>query len=572
MPQTHPTIAPALLALLALLAVTGSSTPSAYAQPAQPRTQRVDLAPDAHAYALVVGSNAGGPGQEPLAFAERDADRVAEVLVDLGNYPSGSVDLLHAPTRAQLSGALQRLRQRLAVHAARDEQSVVFFYYSGHAQAQALRLGREEFPLSDLRTAINALPATLTLVVLDACQSGAYSRVRGANPAADFSHNSIQQLQTRGVAVMASSSGDELSQESERLSAGYFTHHLLVALRGGADENRDGRVALDEAYRYAYAQSLHDTSRTAVGGQHVTLDTNLTGHGAVALTYPARASAQLELPAALEGQLLITRARGGAVMAELTKVAGGALRLALPAGRYDILWRVGGVIRSCTVTLPARGVHTLSANGCEEITEEQATARAADTGPSMAWAFELGLGFGRQGRGSDYTERLNEFGFGEGSFFDWKWDPRLSVVAERQVHPGLSLLLTFDSLEGRYFDRGFFADVQDTYRWRAWAIGLQVRGTLRLAGHWLYGYGQAGAGLGIARTSYNPSNEQERTDRRVDYGVQLAAAVGIRFMPWQHAGFYLQAGYNYAPILRNGLGERHDSGGTSIITGLRAQF
>ncbi len=265
MPRLLTSLRPLCVALLALCSAAPALAQDRAPAPQTPRPERVDLAPDAHAYALVVGSNPGGPGQEPLAFAERDAQRMAEVLTELGHYPAARVDLLQAPSRAQLAGALRRLRQRLSVHDARGEQSVVFFYYSGHAQSQALRLGSEEFPLTELRAAIDALPSTLTLVVLDACQSGAYSRVRGADPAADFSHNSIQQLQTRGVAVMASSSGDELSQESERLSAGYFTHHLLVALRGVADENRDGRVALDEAYRYAYAQTLLDTSRTAVG-------------------------------------------------------------------------------------------------------------------------------------------------------------------------------------------------------------------------------------------------------------------------------------------------------------------
>jgi hypothetical protein len=395
--------------------------------------------------------------------------------------------------------------------------------------------------------------------------------VRGANPAADFSHNSIQQLQTRGVAVMASSSGTELSQESERLSAGYFTHHLLVALRGGADENRDGRVALDEAYRYAYAQTLHDTSRTAVGGQHVTLDTNLTGHGAVALTYPARASAQLELPADLAGQLLITRARGGAVMAELTKAAGGALRLALPAGRYDILWRGEGVIRSCSVTLPARGVHTLSVSGCQEITEEEATARATDTGPSMVWAFEAGVGLSWYGRSSAYIDRLRAFGY-ERSVFDGDAGGRVSGAIERQVRPHLSVLLTFDTLEVRRFRRGFVDDTRDTFTWRAWAIGAQLRGTLPLAGHWFYGYAQGGLGLGIARTEFNPGREQDRTARDTDFGVQLSAALGLRFMPWRHFGFYIQGGYTYAPILQNDLGDRHNSGDASFATGFRAQF
>ena len=57
-----------------------------------------------------------------------------------------------------------------------------------------------------------------------------------------------------------------------------------------------------------------------------------------------------------------------------------------------------------------------------------------------------------------------------------------------------------------------------------------------------------------------------------DYGVQLSGALGLRFMPWDHMGFHLQVGYSFAPILQNDLGDRHDSGGVSIVTGLRAQF
>ena len=48
------------------------------------------LAGTAHAgdgvttYALVVGSNAGGPGQAELHYAEDDARRVAALLTELG--------------------------------------------------------------------------------------------------------------------------------------------------------------------------------------------------------------------------------------------------------------------------------------------------------------------------------------------------------------------------------------------------------------------------------------------------------------------------------------------------------
>ena len=73
-------------------------------------------------YALVVGSNAGGPGQQPLRYAETDAQRVAEVLTTLGGYDAEHVTRLLQPTSAELFGALEHWRgllTRLAGRAAR---------------------------------------------------------------------------------------------------------------------------------------------------------------------------------------------------------------------------------------------------------------------------------------------------------------------------------------------------------------------------------------------------------------------------------------------------------------------
>src|SRR6185436_7029392 len=168
-----------------------------------------------------------------------------------------------------------------------------------------LDLGAGELPLAHLRERLLSLPSTLTVVVLDACQSGAFSRIKGAQPAADFSFNSRQRLDASGVAVLASSSGSELSQESEQLRSSYFTHHLLVALRGAGDTDGDGQVSIDEAYRYAYHQTLLATAATAVGGQHVSLEVDLKGHGEVPLSYPVRATASIELPVGLEGQTIV---------------------------------------------------------------------------------------------------------------------------------------------------------------------------------------------------------------------------------------------------------------------------
>jgi hypothetical protein len=295
--------------------------------------------------AVVVGTNHGGPGQTELRFAEDDARAVAAVLESLGRYEGGKVQLLIRPSLKEVVEALEGLSVRPAEVRRQGGQVQVLFYYSGHARASALNLGDEEFPLGDLRTRLLSIPATVTIVLLDACQSGAISRVKGAEPTADFSFNSVSHLETAGIAVMASSTGTELSQESETLRGSYFTHHRFVGMRGAGDADGDGRVTLGEAYRYAYNQTLAATAATAVASQHATLETGLRGKGEVVLSYPAAAGAQMELPAALAGELLVRMEPAGTVMAEMHKVSGQILRLSLPQGSYVAIHRVGSRVR-----------------------------------------------------------------------------------------------------------------------------------------------------------------------------------------------------------------------------------
>jgi hypothetical protein len=64
-----------------------------------PQLARAQLA-TSEGYAIVVGSNPGGPGQESLRYAEEDANRVADLLVELGSYPPQHIlRLMHRQCR-----------------------------------------------------------------------------------------------------------------------------------------------------------------------------------------------------------------------------------------------------------------------------------------------------------------------------------------------------------------------------------------------------------------------------------------------------------------------------------------
>ena len=317
-----------------------------------------------HAYALVIGSNRAGINQQPLRYAHRDANNVASVLQQIGGYPARQVELLIDPSTDTILDRLDSLGKQIARHARDEEPSTLFFYYSGHARVQSLTLGEDELRLSQMRGALSAIPADAKIVVLDACQTGAYSRIKGASLEADFSYNSIAMLQTSGTAVMASSAADEFSQESDALKGSFFTHHLVVGMRGAADSDKDGRISLFEAYEYAYNHTLIATAGTSVGAQHVTLETELKGKGEMILSWPENAQARLQLPKALEAKVIVYDTDTYQVQAEILKTEGADVVLAFPVGNYAaILNQKDGQYR-CPFTLAQDQTTALDLSSC----------------------------------------------------------------------------------------------------------------------------------------------------------------------------------------------------------------
>lgn len=548
-----------------LLAATGLALAAA---PARAQAPQQPIA----TYAIVVGSNAGGPGQTELKFAEDDARRVAGLLGELGGYTADKVDIIVHPTPDQLRDRLVRLSTRVNADLAAGRQARVFFYYSGHARATALDLGNQELPLAELRTRLLSVPAALTVVVLDACQSGAFSRVKGAAPAADFSFNSRNQLDATGFAVLASSSGSELSQESETLKSSYFTHHLLVGMRGAGDANRDGQVSIDEAYRYAYHQTLLATAETAVGGQHVSLEVDLKGHGEIPMSFPRAATSSIELPASLEGKTLVEDRKAKAVVAETYKAAGAPVRIAVAPGEYQVLVRSGTRLQRCQLTAGPGGV-TLDLERC---TSEAIVASTAKGWGPLPWRSRTLLElewFAGSERHDGYTKTLQNFGYKEDDLLALTGGfgaTYLRQVSQRIWVGGKATYET--SPEWNRFD----SDSNLTTYWTTTRGMLVARGEQFAsdegASSWLGVYGQLGGGLAVARSHFKSATDMWTTE--TDYGFSLDAGVGfVLRSPW-FTGWGGTIGYDfaYSPALTNDIGDKHASGGHRFHMGFGATF
>ena len=536
------------------------------------------------AYAVLVGSNSGGPGQSDLRWAEQDVRRVSEVLTQIGGYDPGRVTVIARPSRDSVVQTLATVGARLAEHARRGDKTMFFFYYSGHARASGLNFGDQLFPLPELRARLTALPATVVLAVLDACQSGAFSRVKGAEPTADFSYNSVSTLATAGVAVMSSSGGSELSQESEKLQSSFFTHHFTTGLRGVADADGDGHVTLGEVYRYAYHRTLVDTSRTSVGGQHPILETDLRGKGEVVLSYPAQASAQLELPASLRGEILIERLPSGSVIAELHQAGNEPLRLALAPGAYRAIWRPAGgnaegkaEVRECAVTLKDGQRTPLDGARCTPLTDETVAlkGRPGDLQQAVGrprWALELGAGLGTDQAYHAFATANRGF-YTVGSYEV----PVLDVGGVRALTDNLELLAGVRQLSRREMERRYQGDERDRFHFRVLGAGLQLRGLVRLWRGRINPYIQGGGGfsLGLARYSgatFTPGGMPTGDSVTSNWfpGAYVSIANGVMINPWRRLGLFAQLRYTGVTQLGgNGRPVQQRGNVTDLQVGLR---
>jgi hypothetical protein len=291
------------------------------------------LAQGAARFAVVVGNDAGSTGRQRLWFAEKDAGRFQATLRELGDFPDDRVVILRGGTPRQVREALAATEARIQSARSAGERTLLVFYYSGHAGSAGLELGSEVLSYADLRALVGGSRADAKVAIVDACESGLLTQVKGATaaPALDFAVPLDDSVQ--GTAFIASTAVGESAQESAAIGGSFFTHHLEIGLRGAADADGDGLVTLGEAFRYTSAQTVSGTAGTLAGPQHPTYEFRMSGRGDVVLADLRKAEAKLVLPPD-PGATYILRGPKG-LLAEVVQ-GEAATPLALPAGRYAI--------------------------------------------------------------------------------------------------------------------------------------------------------------------------------------------------------------------------------------------
>lgn len=340
-------------------------------------------------FAVIVGNNHGHGGDTALRYAEADAAKVYAVLRELGGFEPANMVLLQGESAFTIRRTLITFNDRIRAAATLpNAETSLFVYYSGHADAEALRLGRDRLEIVELAELVRGSAATFRLLLLDACRSGTLTRLKGGRRAAPFALPAQRALRGEGLAFLTAASASEDAQESDEIRGSFFTHAFVSGLRGAADADRDGAVVLEEAYKYAFEATLRMSSRTFAGVQHPTFRYDYRGQGSVVLSRIAagRAHATLACPRGI-GLLVFRGSAEGAVIAELG-AADSVRTLSLPAGAYFVRGRARDVLLEGQVKLVAGDRHVVDIGTLRRV--EYARLVRKGEGRRPAHALELG--------------------------------------------------------------------------------------------------------------------------------------------------------------------------------------
>jgi len=258
------------------------------------------------------------------------------------------------------------------------------FYYSGHGDQDGLEIGTGRLSLQHVRDYLESLDADVKIAFLDACQSGSLTGIKGGKPAPAYEIRLADLAGAQGLAVVTSSTGSELSQESDELKASFFSHAVLSGLRGAADSSGDGQVTLAEVYHYAFQRTVSTTATSPMGGQHPTYDYRMAGVGDVVLTRVRNNDARLVFRRGMLGTFLVLS--DDEVTAEVAGAPELDRYLALPAGRYRVLRRYGGDITEAQVLLARREVRELDPSVMVEARDLPTQAKGKNLQDNLAGA------------------------------------------------------------------------------------------------------------------------------------------------------------------------------------------
>jgi hypothetical protein len=247
-------------------------------------------------WAAVIGIN-DYPRLPHLKYAVNDAQAFYKLLVEDNRVPAENVALL-LNEQASLVNLRSTLGTRIK-NAARENDMVIIFF-AGHGaterdatspdgdglekyllpfDTQPADLYSTALPMVEIARIFNRIRSERMVFIADACYSGGSGgrTVSIGGVRANITDGFLERIAGgRGKVILTASAANEVSVERDELQHGVFTFFLLEGLRGRADNDHDGQITVDEAYRYVYdrvpqatGQEQHPVKRGTVEGSLV---------------------------------------------------------------------------------------------------------------------------------------------------------------------------------------------------------------------------------------------------------------------------------------------------------------
>ena len=215
-------------------------------------------------FALIIGNTEyTDPGLAQLTAPGQDAEDFARVLEDREICAFDQVNILLNQFSSTVIETIDEFFDQ------KKPDDLLVLYFSGHGLRDELgalylavkntnraRLRSTAVKSDYIRDAMNQSRSKRQVVILDCCNSGAFSQ--GMKAEVGGTMGMVSAFEGYGRYVLTASDeiqfaweGDKIIGETEN---SLFTHFLLKGLRGDADSDSDGRITVDELYDYAYEQ------------------------------------------------------------------------------------------------------------------------------------------------------------------------------------------------------------------------------------------------------------------------------------------------------------------------------
>jgi len=231
-------------------------------------------------YAVIIGIGKYQAHKIPsLKYATVDAKLIYNILTDpqYGNFPKSQVKLL-INEKATYNNIKSAIGTWLKKNSKKDDTVIIFF--AGHGapeedknywvpyNANINDLYGTALSNNEIADMFKRVESKKVIAFLDSCYSEAKT---GRERIIKIAEDPFRKFKGKGRVVVTSSDGKEKSLELKEFGHGLFAYYLAEALKGKADNNKDGFVELNETWDYI-KHSVTDTARKHGSTQTPVLD------------------------------------------------------------------------------------------------------------------------------------------------------------------------------------------------------------------------------------------------------------------------------------------------------------